>query len=450
MLGPDEPRYAAIGDAMARSGDWITPQLWGRPWFEKPPLVYWMTAAADRLGLAGEWAARLPVALVALGFLVFFYWMLRREFGASAAFLATLLCGTSAGWLAYASVGVTDLPMTAALFASILIVMRGADSLSTRGAFTAGILLGLSVLAKGLVPLALFVPAVWLLRRQKRALLIVGAACLLAAGPWYILCTLRNGYAFLHMFFWVQHFERIFSHSLMHVQPSWFYIPVLLAGLFPWTPLLALVFRKSQWADRRLRFLWIWVLFGLLFFSIPVNKLPGYVLPLLPALCAVMGVALDGVPRARAALTLAASLLTLVPVVAGVLPAALLLGIHHSGIWSAHWLAGLPFLAVAGLVWWLEAHRRRAAAVIAIALVAGGSAAFLKWKIYPVLDRQVSVRAFWRDIAPRSQDVCLDESVRRDWVYGLDYYAHAELPSCKQAPKPLVVSREGASGLTLR
>ena len=49
LLGPDEPRYAAIGRAMARSGDWITPRLWGPPWFEKPALLYWMTAAAFKL-----------------------------------------------------------------------------------------------------------------------------------------------------------------------------------------------------------------------------------------------------------------------------------------------------------------------------------------------------------------------------------------------------------------
>src|SRR6478752_6490161 len=51
LLGPDEPRYAAIGREMARSGDWITPRLWGERWFEKPALLYWMTGTAFRLGL---------------------------------------------------------------------------------------------------------------------------------------------------------------------------------------------------------------------------------------------------------------------------------------------------------------------------------------------------------------------------------------------------------------
>ena len=63
LLGPDEPRYAAIGRAMATTGDWITPRLWGAPWFEKPALLYWMTAAGFKAGLGVDLAPRLPVAL---------------------------------------------------------------------------------------------------------------------------------------------------------------------------------------------------------------------------------------------------------------------------------------------------------------------------------------------------------------------------------------------------
>src|SRR5437762_4271382 len=74
LLGPDEPRYAAIGREMARSGDWVTPRLWGQPWFEKPALLYWMTGAAFRLGLGDELAPRLPSAMIGALFLGFFYW----------------------------------------------------------------------------------------------------------------------------------------------------------------------------------------------------------------------------------------------------------------------------------------------------------------------------------------------------------------------------------------
>src|ERR1700694_2511151 len=89
LVGPDEPRYAAIGREMARSGDWVTPRLWGDPWFEKPALLYWMIGTPFRAGLSEDLAPRLPVALVSAAFLIFFYWVMRREFGDRPAAFAT-------------------------------------------------------------------------------------------------------------------------------------------------------------------------------------------------------------------------------------------------------------------------------------------------------------------------------------------------------------------------
>src|SRR5581483_7715175 len=93
MLGPDEPRYAAIGREMARTGDWITPRLWGEPWFEKPALLYWMTALGFRLGLGDDAAPRLPVAVVSVTFLVLFFFILRRQLGERPALFATVVLG---------------------------------------------------------------------------------------------------------------------------------------------------------------------------------------------------------------------------------------------------------------------------------------------------------------------------------------------------------------------
>src|SRR6516225_6292517 len=112
LLGPDEPRYAAIGREMARSGDWITPRLWGHPWFEKPALLYWMTGTAYRLGFGPDTAPRVMVALLSVAFLVLFYIVVRREFSCLAAGLATSILATSAAWIGFSQVGVTDLPLT--------------------------------------------------------------------------------------------------------------------------------------------------------------------------------------------------------------------------------------------------------------------------------------------------------------------------------------------------
>jgi 4-amino-4-deoxy-L-arabinose transferase-like glycosyltransferase len=111
VLLKDEPRYAAIGRAMAHTGDFVTPRLWGAPWFEKPPLLYWMTAAGTLAGLNPELSARLPVALLSLAFLAASFFLLWREFGAQAAAVSIALLASCAGWITYSQLCLTDLPL---------------------------------------------------------------------------------------------------------------------------------------------------------------------------------------------------------------------------------------------------------------------------------------------------------------------------------------------------
>src|SRR5579872_103615 len=153
LVGPDEPRYAAISQEMARSGDWVTPRLWGQPWFEKPALLYWMEATAFRAGLNAEMAPRLPVALLSVAFLIFFYWILAREFGAVIARFSTVILATSAGWLAMSHIGVTDLPMSAAFAAAMLLSLGWLERGERNRLPLTAALFGLAVLAKGFLPL---------------------------------------------------------------------------------------------------------------------------------------------------------------------------------------------------------------------------------------------------------------------------------------------------------
>src|SRR5262249_40504880 len=154
----------------------------------------------------------------------------------------------------------------------------------------AGVLLGLSVLAKGLVPLVLFVP-VFLIARGKRLTMLAG--CVVVAAPWYLIAWIRNGRGAIEELILKHHFERFFSPSLQHVQPLWFYAPILLAGIFPWTPLAGLLLRRRTFEDVRVRFLVVWLIYAFVFFSVSLNKLPGYALPLLPALAIVFAVGLE-------------------------------------------------------------------------------------------------------------------------------------------------------------
>lgn len=240
LVSADEPRYAAIGRAMARSGDWITPRLWGQPWFEKPALLYWMTAAAFRLGLGPDLAPRLPVALLSLIFLAFFWWRLRIEWDARTASYATTMLATSVGWLAYSHVAVTDLPLAAFFSAAVLLAIPWIARNDRSSLPAAAACLGWASMAKGLVPLALFLPVLAIGWRNLRDWLrpmpmLAFAVCAL---PWYILCTMRNGSDFPRVLFVEQTFGRFGSAALQHGQSIWFYFPVLLLLLYPWFPLL--------------------------------------------------------------------------------------------------------------------------------------------------------------------------------------------------------------------
>ncbi|HXF27187.1 MAG TPA: glycosyltransferase family 39 protein, partial [Bryobacteraceae bacterium] len=364
LLSTDEPRYAAIGLAMARSGDWITPRLWGSPWFEKPPLLYWMSAAGFHLGLGLELAPRLPVALLSVAFLIFFFVRLRREWDYRVAFFAVAILAASAGWVAYSRVAVTDLPLAATFGACMMLLLPAEISLP--GWIAAGILLGLAMLAKGFVAPVLLLPAIWFHRRNTKGWFCFMLAAIVVAAPWYALCYLRNGAAFWDDFFWKQHFARFTTSELQHVRPFWFYIPVLLGALFPWTPALALAFRRRLWDDRRARFLAAWFLFGFLFFSAARNKLPGYLLPLLPAAAALLGLSLAKVRRAHWVLGISALLLALIPAIAAALPQALESGLSHAAV-QVSWSMLAMMAAVAVFCGWLDHIGKRAVSMSIIA-----------------------------------------------------------------------------------
>jgi 4-amino-4-deoxy-L-arabinose transferase-like glycosyltransferase len=432
LLGPDEPRYAAIGREMARSGDWITPRLWGQPWFEKSPWLYWMTGAGFRLGLSEDLAPRLPVALLSVGFLAFYYWSLRREFGARPALFSTVILGTSAGWLTYSYAAVTDLPMSVFFSAAMLTGIAWLRTGARRLLILAAALLGVAVLAKGFVPLVLAIPFAWVARRRMREMLSVSPVLtfLVVAAPWYVLCWARNGPVFWQTIFWEHQVGRFTSGALQHSQPVWFYLPVFAAMLFPWTPAAALLFRREAYPDERRVLLLLWLVFGLAFFSVPTNKLPGYVLPLLPPAAALIGLGLAET-NAHWAVPACAAMLCLMGPVASVLPQLLAVGLSKSHLpaWSFIWL--LP-LALVPIVW--RVPRAIGVFLTAVALTVG--VIYIKRASFPAIDAAYSARPLWRQIGDTS--VCVEE-IPRNWRYGLNYYSVTPVPDCGQTPLPVHV-----------
>ena len=442
LLGPDEPRYAAISREMARSADWVTPRLWGEAWFEKPALLYWMQGVAFRVGLNEDLAPRLPVAFTSVAFLIFFYWLLRREFGDPAAGFSTAILATSAGWLSLSHIGVTDLPMSAAFSAAMLLSLAWLERGERRWLPLAAALLGLAVLAKGLVPLVLALPLAWMGRRRLLDWLrpSVIAAFAVVALPWYVLCFLHNGQPFIEKFFWEHQVERFTTTVLAHGQPFWFFVPVIVAALFPWIPGLALLAGRELYSDSRRRFLLLWAVFGLVFFSAAQNKLPSYVLPLVPALAALMGVALAEHKRARWVLLATAALLVFLGPIAAMLPAALAAGISRSTPPVFQWTWLLPAIAC-GAVWILDAtvHRGAAVAFLATAITAGAVA--IELRSFPEVDRAASARQLWKAVAPIRDRVCIAR-LHRSLRYGLNYYSGTPLPDCHQEPREIEITQD--------
>ena len=299
LVGPDEPRYADVARAMLRSGDYVTPRLFGAPWFEKPPLYYWLAASFFRLG-ANELTARLPSAVSAIAFLGVWFWFAQRLFGGPTALLAAILLASSLGWIGFARAAAMDMLLAATLDAALLLLALWFWERQTVRLYGFYALLGLATLAKGPVAVALagMIALGYIVNFREWAALKnllwtpAVAAFLAVAAPWYAVCYFQNGFPFLEEFFLKHNLERLVSaDALGHGQPIWYYVPILAAGLFPWSAMLLLpaveVIRgglRAILSDRRKAFLFYWVALPFAFFSVSQNKLPGYLLPILPPL----------------------------------------------------------------------------------------------------------------------------------------------------------------------
>lgn len=298
FLGPDEPRYAAVAREMMRSGDYVTPRLFGTPWFEKPPLYYWSAALLFRQG-ANEVTARLPSALAAIAFLGAWFWFVRRRFGTPTARLACMVLASTVGWISLARAATMDMLLAATLDAALIFLACWFWEERPSQLYAFYGLLALATLAKGPVAVALagmialgYIANFRQWAALKKLLYTPALGLFFAvAAPWYLLCYARHGSPFLEEFFFRHNVERFLSPAIGHPQPFWYYLPILVAGLFPWSALLALPLLdgirgglRRLLADRERAFLFYWTVLPLVFFSLSHNKLPGYLLPLLPPL----------------------------------------------------------------------------------------------------------------------------------------------------------------------
>jgi 4-amino-4-deoxy-L-arabinose transferase-like glycosyltransferase len=315
---------------MASNGDWVTPRLYGQPWFEKPVLYYWAAALGFLVHLPAEWAARLPsafaavVAAITIGWLGWKFHSAESRPFESPFILAPLIFATSVAAIGFARAAGPDMLFSAALtvaMASGAVVLsrcgalRSENSNKKAGANLSdyfmlaafGASLALAVLAKGPAGILLAAGAVgiWALStsRWRDAFrlahpLAIAVFCVVAL-PWYVLCQLRNP-DFFRIFIFQHNFERYLTPMFQHRQPFWYFLPILLLGLLPWTAALwpALVEglrlrQQKSWSSSPGFFFACWAMFPFLFFSFSQSKLPGYVLPAIPPLALLAAVGLE-------------------------------------------------------------------------------------------------------------------------------------------------------------
>jgi 4-amino-4-deoxy-L-arabinose transferase-like glycosyltransferase len=306
LFEPDETRYAEIPREMLARGDWIVPYLQGQPYLDKPPLLYWLVMVSDGLLGVDILSARLVTALaVQLTFLLV-YFLARRSIGRRAAFWGTLLLVLAPGFTGMGRFLILDGLLTLWIVLSQLAVFEAVRMGRFRWSWwlVGATACALGILTKGPVALVLLAPPIWLYRRLsanrvplgwRRLLAFTGIVFVLVI-PWYVAVCLRMP-AFARHFLWEHNLVRFLS-PFDHLQPIWYYGPVVLFGLLPGTLLLVPFLRFMLTSDKtaaarrspELGFMLLAGGWSVFFFTLSGCKLPTYVVPAFPPLCLSLGV----------------------------------------------------------------------------------------------------------------------------------------------------------------
>jgi 4-amino-4-deoxy-L-arabinose transferase-like glycosyltransferase len=303
----DEGFYAEAAREMVESGDWLTPHFNYEDRWQKPILYYWLTAATYLAFGESEWAARWWSAFSGLGLVLLTWAAARRLTGRDdAAWLAGAMTATCYGYFAMARLALPDLPLT------FFITLAIWSALEQRW-ILAGVAAGLGLLMKG--PIALAIPGIVLVpiwwreaafanvaaRRGflqsvfTRDLVVAAAVCAAVALPWYVAMTLEHGTAYLQSFLVGDNLERFATDRFNQPRALWFYLPIVVGGMMPWSVYLLVPFQSAMRVTRRQRRLtdveWrllLWAAVPLLFFTISIGKQPRYILPVLPPLAILL------------------------------------------------------------------------------------------------------------------------------------------------------------------
>jgi len=300
LLDPDEPVYAETPKEMLAAGDLVSPRIYGDYWYDKPPMYYWLVAGSFSVFGVNEFAARFPSAVAALLCVAVVYHYGSRMFNGRVGLLSALVLATSVEFFYLGKAAVTDATLNLFLTVALLGFLR-------RQYYVFYIAAALATVTKGpigflfpggIVFFYMLVTRQWGLLRQMKILpgilLYAAIAC-----PWYVAMYAKHGQVFIDTFFGFHNVTRFTSPEHPELVLWYYYLPVLMVGLLPWTAVLvqslwgSLQRSASEW--NRLMFLQVWFWLILIFFTISRTKLVSYILPLYPAAALLIGWYIDDV-----------------------------------------------------------------------------------------------------------------------------------------------------------
>ena len=490
LVGPDEPRYAWVARDMAESNDWVTPRLYGHPWFEKPVLYYWSAALCFKLFGVSEATARLPSALSALLATLALTWLALRFAGRTTARWLLVLLPSCIGMIGFSHAAAPDMLFSATLTIAMvcaaaalrLVPLRipggdagspeqnssrmasGAADITTDsgGALIGvhannklcpalllfGFFLGAAVLAKGPAAIILAGSAIllWsiLTKRWRDAFRlfhpIAIAAFLITSLPWYILCAHRNP-DFLRVFILDHNFRRYLTPQFQHIQPFWYYIPITFLALLPWTFWLAWFLRREARTyaipSQRVQMFFItcWGAIPVLFFSLSKSKLPGYILPAVPPLVCIISLAVArGLNSSGRSPQYTLTSTGLLYMISGASLAAAVFTSQSSNIIHTAVAAGptpiylLVFSLMLGGLAIIVATWWRAIAGMPTALVVTLLMLLPGYNLIGRLDPQLSARTCAAQLDPVRAKNTYSFKLQRGWQYQLNFYLDREIP----------------------
>jgi 4-amino-4-deoxy-L-arabinose transferase-like glycosyltransferase len=389
----DEAFYAESAREMIESGDWLTPHFNDEPRFEKPILYYWLVALTYLIAGIGEGAARFPSALAGLGLTLLVFAIARRLFDTPTGTLAGVITATSFGYVMMAHQALPDLVLalfiTLTIWSAMLACLNDLENLdhqkmssSERRSwlFVAAAGGAGAVLVKGPIGIALPILTIgplmgWEFYSNRATLKInfwniVMALMLLLAliTPWFLGMTLTHGVEYLERFFVGENLERFTTARYNDPRPIWYYIPIVVGGMLPWSPFMLLWLPTLWLAARRrltisntdLRLIW-WALIPLIFFTLSIGKQPRYVLSILPPLAILLARTiykrLQTPTRQDRQLASCAALAGVILIGVG------LIGIHIRPLflhWQMRWTTSVMLLIlISGLMILVAAWRRK-------------------------------------------------------------------------------------------